>query len=102
MEVPWDTAACPNDGTELSFSGTETPDQEHKDPLIGMMLGEYLVQERLGVGGMGLVYAGLQPVIGKKVAIKVLRQDIAEAREEVERLVAEARAVNQIGHRGII
>jgi predicted PurR-regulated permease PerM len=65
MEVPWDTASCPNDGTELSFSTAAEPEQ--KDPLVGMMLGEYLVQERLGVGGMGIVYAGLQPVIGKKV-----------------------------------
>ncbi len=72
------------------------------DPLIGMQLGEYVIQEQIGLGGMGIVYRGEQPVIGKQVAIKVLRPEVGDQALYVERLLAEARAVNAIRHRGII
>ena len=73
-----------------------------RDPVIGTEVSGYRVTARLGSGGMGVVYQGEQPLIGKRVAIKVLRHEIAEDPELVLRLVAEARAVNQVGHRGII
>ncbi|MDX2013282.1 MAG: serine/threonine-protein kinase [Myxococcaceae bacterium] len=73
-----------------------------RDPVIGTEVSGYRVTARLGSGGMGVVYEGEQPLIGKRVAIKVLRHEIAENPELVLRLVAEARAVNQVGHRGII
>ncbi|WP_426733546.1 protein kinase domain-containing protein [Myxococcus faecalis] len=73
-----------------------------RDPLIGLKLGEYELRARVGVGGMGLVYEGIQPLIGKRVAVKVLRPELAHSTEQVERLLAEARAVNAIRHRGII
>jgi serine/threonine-protein kinase len=72
------------------------------DPLIGAQLGEYRVKERIGAGGMGLVYRGEQPLIGKPVAIKVLKPEAIHNPRYVERLLAEARAVNAIRHRGII
>jgi serine/threonine-protein kinase len=73
-----------------------------RDPLINMKLGEYELRSRIGVGGMGFVYDGIQPLIGKRVAVKVLRPELAQAPEQVARLLAEARAVNAIRHRGII
>jgi eukaryotic-like serine/threonine-protein kinase len=73
-----------------------------RDQLIGMKLGEYELRSRIGVGGMGFVYDGIQPLIGKRVAVKVLRPELAQAPEQVARLLAEARAVNAIRHRGII
>ncbi|MDP1918648.1 MAG: serine/threonine-protein kinase [Myxococcales bacterium] len=72
------------------------------DPVIGTQVSGYVVKGRLGSGGMGIVYEGEQPIIGKRVAIKVLRPEVAENPDVVQRLVAEARAVNQVGHRGII
>ncbi len=72
------------------------------DPLIGTSIGDFVVRTRIGHGGMGIVYAGEQPVIGKRVAIKVIRPEYARDRMQMERLLAEARAVNAIGHRGII
>ena len=73
-----------------------------RDPLIGTTVSGYVVKGKIGSGGMGIVYEGEQPVIGKRVAIKVLRPEIAENPEQVKRLVEEARAVNTVGHRGII
>jgi len=62
-------------------------------------IGEYEVKGLVGEGGMGLVYEGVQPKIGKRVAIKLLKKELIS---EAARLLEEARVVNQIGHRGII
>jgi serine/threonine protein kinase len=70
--------------------------------LVGQTVGEYRITERIGAGGMGTVFAGEHPLIGKRVAIKVLRAD-PSLREEAEgRFLAEARAVNTISHPNIV
>ena len=63
---------------------------------------EYDVLRLLGVGGMGMVFEGRHPVIGKRVAIKVLLPQFAEEPEVLARFIDEARSVNAIRHRGII
>ncbi len=73
-----------------------------RDPLVGMTLGEYVVHERLGEGTMGVVYRGEQPVIGKAVAIKVLRAKHDDDPKHVQRVLDEARAVNAARHPNII
>ena len=70
--------------------------------LVGLKLGEYDVISQLGAGGMGIVYRGVQPQIGKAVAIKVLKPEIATGSDSVQALLAEARAVNSIHHPGIV
>jgi serine/threonine-protein kinase len=72
------------------------------DPLIGATLGEFRVLERLGSGGMGIVYRGEQPLIGRPVAIKVLRREYAQDPAHARRLLDEARAVAAARHPGII
>jgi serine/threonine protein kinase len=72
------------------------------DLLVGAQVGEYRVLQRIGAGGMGVVYAGEQPLIGKKVAIKVLLPQIAHEDDAIRRFLQEARSANQIGHRNII
>ena len=67
-----------------------------------MEVGEYRVLKKIGEGGMGSVYSAVQPVIGKRVAIKVLAPHIAANPELVRRFVDEARAVNKIGHPNIV
>jgi serine/threonine-protein kinase len=73
-----------------------------KDPLIGTRLGDYEVEECIGVGAMGVVYRAVQPIIGKRVAVKVLKAEMARSQPEIQRLLSEARTVNKIGHRGVI
>jgi len=51
---------------------------------------------------MGEVYSGEQPVIGKRVAIKVLKPEVAADPSNVARMLAEARAVNAIRHPNIV
>ncbi len=72
------------------------------DPLLGTRVGEYQILEPIGEGGMGVVYRAIQPVIKKRVAVKVLKPAVAGDEVQVRRLITEAEAVNAIGHRGII
>jgi len=74
-----------------------------QEPLrMGDMVGEYRIAQRHGAGSYGEVYAAEQPLIGKRVAIKLLHQRYANEPAIVAHFIAEARAVNRIGHEGII
>ncbi|MBN8466398.1 serine/threonine protein kinase [Corallococcus exiguus] len=68
---------------------------------MGSQLGEFVIQERIGAGGMGVVYRAVHPLIGKQVAIKVMRIEMV-SQQQVQRLLVEARAVNAVRHPGII
>jgi serine/threonine-protein kinase len=68
----------------------------------GFVVGEYRLEKVLGRGGMGTVYAGVQPVIEKQVAIKLLNAQFSADENLVKRFVDEARAVNRIRHANII
>ncbi len=70
--------------------------------LIGKTIGNYEITTKLGQGGMGTVYLGQHPLIGKKVAIKVLRADLGSDPDCVQRFFHEAKAVNDIGHANIV
>ncbi len=68
----------------------------------GTMLGEFRIEHVIGRGGMGCVYSAIHPVIGKKAAIKILRDDLCADPIAVDRFIDEARVVNQIGHPNIV
>ncbi len=68
----------------------------------GAMVGGYRIERRLGQGGVGAVYAGEEPTIKKRVAIKVLRRALADDEAMAARFEREARAVNEIRHPGIV
>src|SRR5512132_2864693 len=91
---------CLEDGCALVPDGLVVP----SDVLLeaGTMVGEYRILRKLGAGTFGDVYAGEHPLIGKRVAIKVLNQRFASDPVMVSRFVAEARAVNRIRQRNII
>ncbi len=70
--------------------------------LIGTKIGDYEVTGWIGEGGMGAVMAGIHPIIGKKVAIKILKNQFTTNADSARRFVAEARAVNEINHPHIV
>jgi eukaryotic-like serine/threonine-protein kinase len=72
------------------------------DLLIGQTIGNYLVTQKLGEGGMGSVYLAEHPAIGKKVALKVLHSEFSNNQEVAARFFHEAKAVNDIGHPNIV
>ncbi|HET7501453.1 MAG TPA: serine/threonine-protein kinase [Kofleriaceae bacterium] len=76
--------------------------QPGPDLLIGQTIGNYLVTQKLGEGGMGSVYLAEHPAIGKKVALKVLHSEFSTNQEVAARFFHEAKAVNDIGHPNIV
>jgi serine/threonine-protein kinase len=73
-----------------------------RDSLVGETVGNYRILKSLGVGGMGVVYLGENPEIESKVAIKVLLPGYVSNPKITKRFLDEARAVNRIGHQGIV
>jgi serine/threonine protein kinase len=69
---------------------------------MGTEVGGFRLVRRLGGGGMGTVYLGEHTLIGSKVAVKFLHEHFASNEALVQRFLAEARAVNLIGHENII
>jgi len=76
--------------------------KEDPDLTPGTVVGEYRVEAKIGQGGFGTVYRAVHPLIGKSAAIKVLHRQFSANADMVNRFISEARAVNQIRHRGII
>jgi serine/threonine protein kinase len=68
----------------------------------GQSIGNYRILNKIGTGGMGAVYLAEHPLIGKKVALKVIHRELAGNRDVVSRFFQEARAVNQIGNEHIV
>jgi serine/threonine-protein kinase len=84
-------------------SGPESPSQPASDPYLGRVVAErYLVERLLGVGSMGLVYRCRHTVLDKTVALKIIRQDLAQDDETVGRFVTEAKAASAIGSKHIV
>jgi len=126
----WDTVGthCPHDGTPLvvseaknmgeakdmgdrSLSSTWSAQQPAlAEPRVaptdelkpGTCVGEYVIERRIGAGGMGVVYGARHPVIGKRAAIKILNAKQSADEEAMSRFVLEAQAVNKIGHANIV
>lgn len=85
---------CPVDGEPL---------QRLQDPLLGRTIaGRYLIEEKIGGGGMGVVYRATHQVIARDVAIKFLHQRYTRDPTSRKRFLGEARAANQINHENII
>jgi serine/threonine-protein kinase len=70
--------------------------------VIGASIGNYRVQKEVGHGGMGVVYIAEHPLIGRKVAVKVLKSDLSRNQEVVNRFFNEARATALIKHPGLV
>jgi serine/threonine-protein kinase len=69
---------------------------------VGRIFGSYRVLEVLGEGATGLVYLAEHVRLGRRVAMKRLKDRLAARPEAVEMLFTEARAVNRINHPHIV
>lgn len=68
----------------------------------GQALGDFLLLRRLGEGGMGEVYLAEQPSLKRRVAVKILRNDLASSEVSRQRFRAEAEAVACLAHANIV
>ena len=75
------------------MSSATTPDK----------IGRYQILERVGRGGMGVLYRGFDPILDREVAIKVMLADFSEDTEQMRpRFYREAKAVAKLQHRNIV
>src|SRR5688572_7800049 len=87
--VPGDSEVCPHCAERLVPDDAPTR-RAITDPLFGMKLGDYRLEQRIGIGGMGYVYRAVHPLIGNEVAIKVLRPDVISTEADLQRFLGEA------------
>ncbi len=67
-----------------------------------LLADRYRVIERIGRGGMGEVFLAEHAVIGKKVAIKILRAEFIDREDIIQRFLQEARSASDIRHDHIV
>src|SRR3981081_3469823 len=71
--------------------------------LLGTTLnGRYLLEARIGTGGMSTVYRALDETLQRQVAIKLMNREVATDSDQLERFRREARAVAQPSHPHIV
>jgi len=75
----------------------------YSDTMEGsLLLDRYRIVERLGAGGMGVVYLAEHVTIKKRCAIKVLSDEYANKPDIVDRFLQEARAASMIAHENVV
>jgi len=80
---PFQEVECPHCGEQTVVPGR---------------LGDFLLLELIGAGGMGGVYRGIDESLGRPVAIKVMLPSLGEDKEFVEAFKREARAAAKLNH----
>jgi tetratricopeptide (TPR) repeat protein len=88
------------DAMEVAARALARRTQDHADSLIGKTLSHYRIVEKLGGGGMGVVYMAEQENPRRIVALKVIKPGFANA-EVIRRFQQESRALARLQHPGI-
>ncbi len=85
--APFSTVECPQCGVKQT---------------VPAQLGQFLLVEQLGMGGMGAVYRAMDATLGRFVAIKVMKAEMGEDLALVESFLREARAAAALNHPNIV
>lgn len=87
------TDLCEDDGTPLKVF------QDQTSQMLGRVLDDrWIVEQKIGAGGMGEIYRGRQLSVERKVAIKILRMAFASDEKYAVRFFREANLASQIQH----
>ncbi|HEU4734774.1 MAG TPA: hypothetical protein VFT22_43080, partial [Kofleriaceae bacterium] len=90
--------------TMVSTAGSGIPGAIDSSDVLppGAKAGPWIVERELGRGGMGAVYAVVHEEIGKRAALKVVHQRLLVPGFNCDRMLLEAKVVNQVGHPNIV
>ncbi len=81
---------------------TTAPEADLEHLPAGTRVGEYVIDQPIGVGGFARVYRARHPVLATRVAVKVITRALALDAEATQRFVREAQAASRIAHPGIV
>jgi serine/threonine protein kinase len=88
---------------DAALSARERLDLPEPDPYLGLVIDRrYVIESLIAAGGMGLVYRCRHSVLGKRLAIKIIRGDVAQMPDGTDRFLLEAKAASAIGHEHIV
>jgi eukaryotic-like serine/threonine-protein kinase len=92
-----ESSALMEEAISLAEGWTDIP-----EPEVGRSIGRYQILEKIGAGGMGLVFRARDTHLGRTVALKVLPQGLTADRDIRARFVREAKAASALNHPNII
>jgi serine/threonine protein kinase len=96
-------ASIPPEALEDTALASTAPGPVRTQLTKGTKVGRYVIGDRLGMGGMGVVYAARDPDLDRDVAIKVLRSDFARSNPDAaQRIAREAQAMARISHPNVV
>jgi serine/threonine protein kinase/tetratricopeptide (TPR) repeat protein len=85
-----------------TVSNTEPLESPPRSLERGACIDRYIIVDRLGSGGMGVVYKAFDPDLGRPVAVKLLNVDPQESSRQRQRLLREAQALAKLSHPNVI
>jgi serine/threonine protein kinase len=99
--VPAKSTFCSRCGAAAARNADGGEDEELADQVRTLFAGEFAIDREIGRGAMAVVYLGFDLELERRVAIKVLPPDIADA-EMADRFKREAKMVASLSHRNVI
>jgi serine/threonine protein kinase len=72
------------------------------DPHLGKTFGGYVLETKIGQGGMGTVYRGRQVSLDRVVAVKILNKALSDNTEFIKRFEREAKSIARVSHANIV
>src|SRR3712207_2011279 len=96
-----DSSGITAEGTSRGTTSGDAP-AATATPIPSEQIGQYLLLEKLGEGGMGVVYKGLHAKLKKGVAVKVLAAQRSQFPDLVERLHLEMEAIGRLDQPNLV